>query len=384
MSKLTKKECEDLLVLLKSRSLLKVRPLFSSMVVSIKWSFVDDDELTACTNGISICIGIKFWSELASNKERLFLMLHEICHIILMHVERFQSLSIKNKNANLYNMAADYFINLMLITEDTNSMLTMPNGGLYDESFSGLSTEEIYKKLPNNWGDNKNYNPDLKPDKETSSKAKTEEVKSIIKGAMGKDSSRNYGSSSTILMNDLAIVFKESKVNWKSALKKYATQLCPKGRSYARPSRRTMFNKRLYIKTPKQDVKIEDMLVYIDVSYSCTEKDVLNMLSELNYIFKNFKPNEILFSSFNTDIRETFSIKSLVDFPATMKISGGTDVQCCIDHINAHTRPVSVAIILSDFYTDKFNKPDKVPLLMLCINHENFTSNNGKVIHYNP
>ena len=385
MSKLSLKECEELLTLLKARSLLKLRPLYSSMVVSVKWSFVDDDSETAFTDGISITIGIKFWSKLDNNKERLFLMLHEICHIILMHTMRYKSFSINDKNANIYNMAADYFINLMLLTEDDNSMLEMPLGGLYESDYSGLSTEEIYQLLINSSIKAPvSFNPDLKPSKDTSSKGKQEEIKSHIKSGMDKQTSNSYGMGSSILMNDLAIAFKESKVNWKAALKKYATQLYPKGKSYSKPSRRTMFNKRLYIKTPTQDLRIEDMLVYIDVSYSCTQDDILDMLSELNFIFNNLKPKEILFSSFNTKIVETFSIKSLTDFPDTIGISGGTDVQCCIDHINAHKRPVSVAIILSDFYTDRFNKPDKVPLLMLCINHENFTSSNGKVIHYNP
>lgn len=378
------KECEESLSFLKAKALLKLRPLYSSMVVSIKWKFVDQD-ITAHTDGISVTVGIKFWSKL-DNKERLFLMLHEICHVLLMHVVRFQSLKAKAKDAAMYNAAADYFINLMLLDDNTKELYAMPKGesaGLYDEQYRDMSTDEIYKLLIKN--NTKvplsGMEGDLKSSKHSNDIGKKAEVLDIIKNAVMKDKNAGFNRSD-IFSDALDTLFKEPKINWKSALKKYATQLFRIGKGYQKLHRRTMFNKKLYIKTPRTDVRIEDVLIYIDVSVSCSNEDITNMLTELHYITKKFKPKKILFSTFNTEICETFTIKSLKDIPTTIKVRGGTEVQVCIDHINQYKSPVSVAIIMSDAYTPSFSVPNKVPLLMLVINNPDYEKDKVKVIHY--
>ena len=379
------KECEESISFLKARSLLKLRPLYSSMIVSLKWKFVDQD-ITAYTNGITITIGTGFWSKL-DTKERLFIMLHEICHILLMHIARFISLKSKAKNAEIYNHAADYFINLMLLDDNDNDLFEMPKGdlkGLCDDKYTDMSTDEIYKQLmkdPNTKQQCNGIGLDLKPDKASNDAGNKAEVLDIVKNAVTKDKASGH-SKSGVFSDALQVLFKEPKINWKSALKKYATQMFKTGKGYQRLHRRTMFNKKLYIKTPRTDVRIEDMLIYIDVSVSCSDQDITDMLTELNYIVKKFKPKKVVFSTFNTEICETFIIKSLKDIPTTIKVRGGTEVQVCIDHVNQYKDPVSLAIIMSDAWTDPFNTPNKVPLLMLVINNPNYTKDGVKVIHY--
>lgn len=393
--KMNQEELRKSLSLVKSTALLKCHNFYSSIIVSLKYKFVDEN-ITAHTNGCTVTIGIGFWSEL-NDKERLFLLLHETMHIILMHVQRFKDLSYKDKNPELYNLAADFFINLTLKNDNNNGAYQLIEGGCLDQKYTGFSTEEIYKDLlqkitsKNNGNSNPNgiggIGNDLAPDNKTGDSLEQKEVENIIKSAAIQNARNKDYSSSTVFMNEITLLLIEPpRVNWKTALQRYMNVKFRKGRTYQKPNRRTMFNRKLCIKAPKTDVRIGDLLVYIDVSGSCEESDIKNMATELYHIMAMYKPDSILFSTFNTEIQQTFKLTTPKDIPTDLMISGGTEIQCVTDHINAHKNKgskVCVSILMSDFWSGHWDKPE-TPLIMLVVNNPDFISDYGLVIHYNP
>lgn len=105
---------------------------------------------TASTDGRHIFFDISFYKSL-NDKEREFVLAHEIWHVIYMHFLRRQ-----NREQMLWNIATDCEINYMLKNEGFTSP---PNLCYPDKSMEGKNAEEIYEYLlKKNKNKNKNKN----------------------------------------------------------------------------------------------------------------------------------------------------------------------------------------------------------------------------------
>ena len=140
-------------------------PFFGNIAVGM--DLIEDATVeTVETNGHWIKYNPDFTKNLTSN-EKLFIYQHEICHIILGHPFRRQ-----DRDHNIYQMAGDYAINLMLVDM---MGVPIPGGGLYDIAYKGLSSEHIYEILFSKYKDqakqhNKNQpGPDPGPNPESGS-----------------------------------------------------------------------------------------------------------------------------------------------------------------------------------------------------------------------
>ena len=100
---------------------------------------------TAGTNGIDTCYNPNFIDGL-SDKELLFVVLHENMHKAYKHAITWKHLS--DEDPLLANMAMDYVINLELYDMDKHQrLIKMPKGGLIDEKFRGMDTQQVYDIL---------------------------------------------------------------------------------------------------------------------------------------------------------------------------------------------------------------------------------------------
>ena len=112
----------------------------SAFFASIAFSFRhmgDDRVSTACTNGKWVRYNPTWFMSL-NPEERLFLMIHEVMHPAYLHLLR-----LGDRIHSIWNMACDYFINLMLVERG----FTMPKIGLLDHRFAGMGAEQVYKIL---------------------------------------------------------------------------------------------------------------------------------------------------------------------------------------------------------------------------------------------
>ncbi len=71
---------------------------------------------------------------------------HEVLHVVFDHINRK-----KSRRPELWNLAGDYAINLLLLEQG----FRLPAGGAIERSFTGMSAEEIYEKLQKK-GDKRN------------------------------------------------------------------------------------------------------------------------------------------------------------------------------------------------------------------------------------
>lgn len=123
------------------------QPFFGAGATKMRW-FADDTIATACTDGKVIRFNPDFLLSLHKH-EQVGLCVHEVMHVYSKH-----HLRRGNRDPQLWNVAADYFINQVIVDaikmERRNrggSIMRLPDGALLDDRFRGMSTEQIYDLL---------------------------------------------------------------------------------------------------------------------------------------------------------------------------------------------------------------------------------------------
>ena len=135
---LRKKVCMEQLAQDRQQLLLQW-PFIGGVIMRMELIPVRDDRLdTACTDGDNIFVDIDFYSKLTKS-ERRFVLAHEVWHSVLMHFARRQ-----NRERELFNIATDLEIHFTLEGENMQEPFVLP----HEETWHGLSAEEIYEKLP--------------------------------------------------------------------------------------------------------------------------------------------------------------------------------------------------------------------------------------------
>lgn len=122
-------------------------PLFITLLEELDIVEASDQTPTMGTDGKKIIYNKQFVETLTA-EETAAVLLHETLHCTFNHLWR------KGKrNHQKFNVAADFAINGIV-----NENFKLPQGGLLDSKYFGMSAEDIYDKLPSSvkqqkWGD---------------------------------------------------------------------------------------------------------------------------------------------------------------------------------------------------------------------------------------
>lgn len=124
------------IVTLKRKMLVKF-PSFGRITSNV--DFIEDKNVeTAETDGKNIYYNPDFLKSLDSVEKQVFLLAHEVCHIAFDHIKRQ-----KDKNNEIWNIAADAVINQQLI----DNGLEMIEGGIDIKEAINYDSETMYEKL---------------------------------------------------------------------------------------------------------------------------------------------------------------------------------------------------------------------------------------------
>lgn len=328
--------------------ILMKHPFLGYVLQHYNITLVDSIE-TAATNGRVIMFSRAFLKSL-SIKDTIFVLLHELLHIILLHPARKD-----NRKHNKFNIACDIVVNdILKHMKFSYENLEPIHGEMFDLDGVLYSAEYIYDKLPieeiplicshDFWDKD---DKDIKP--------MTGKIKGIIKDYIGK----GFSLDSHHLLERLVEnhIFKP-KTNWKDLLKRVIEKDLY-DYSFNRTDRRN--NEFLLPDFLETEETLKKVWFLIDVSGSMSNDEISRAYLEIISIIENYKTVccEVSFFStmVTTPIRFTTG-KELKNAMAKIKSTGGTNFSILFDSLHLfypNTKPKTM-IILTDGYA---NYPDK-------------------------
>lgn len=367
---------------------------FSSMMLGLK--FIEAHDIpTAATDGRNMWLNPKFFLALTPD-ERIFLIMHEVYHVILLHMTRRG-----HRDARVWNAAADYAIN----GELTELGLKMPKDGLYDKKYVGMLSEDIYDQLiedPNNqnqspWedlvegggpsdGDDEqddssgNTPPPPSPEQQQKDQQELEQEiqQKMLEAEVRAQSQKDPGHIPAHIQRYLDSL-KNPKLNWKLLLRRFLFARAKTKRTYQKLNRRFPD----VIMPTRFGESMGRVAVVVDTSGSVSKSQFDQFITETYSILQTMKPKQIDLIQFSYGITAIDEVRNKSDF-ARVKFTGGggTEIREVYDWMEQHNPALVVAF--TDGYFQDYAKPTKAPWLWMINDNPHCTMNWGRTIHFDP
>ena len=355
---------------------------FTALCFSLPCSW-DHHIPTACAYDLRLVFNPDFFLSLSPD-ERVFLILHETLHVALMHVAR-----LKEREPRRWNEAADYVINYLLVEKG----FKMPQGGLLDAQYKGLSTDEVYDSLPTQptdetvtvsldiandpaGGEDANSNGNAGNLTAEEIQHKLDDILARAK-TVAEMSEKGIGS----LPGELEIYLKNlcnPTLPWHRILARFFNQTVKSDYSFRKPNRRYFPDMLL----PSQHGEgLGEIAIAIDTSGSVTQDEFDHFISETHCLLKRQKPKKVHLLQFDTRIRAHNELTAVSDL-GHVRFSGrgGTLIQPVMDWAQQHKPQVLVVFSDGHFYA-----PEQWPkshIIWVIHGNTRFKPSKGTVIKY--
>ena len=332
---------------------------------------------TAATNGMQLIFNPQFMIDLP-HRQRIFVLMHELYHVIFKHVTRCG-----DRDPKVWNTATDYVINNEL---DTLGFDIWPNA-LLDHKYDGMSADQVYFLLEEQEKNNPGSLP--QPDHDdllpvVASDKFDVQVDKAIGEAMIRVQQERQGGKNIIVPDAVERYYQEMtapKVNWREALQQFLFGAAKTDYSFAKPSRRSHA---LGVYLPSMYGQSMDCIDFaIDTSGSVSEDDFNQFRSELQTIFEVFQPENIGVIQFDDHIRSSRRVCNLEEFAEIQfQGGGGTNVYPVLQDFEESEGKALVFLTDGFFHHDESMKPSK-PVIWAIYDNPNFVPAFGDVIHFN-
>lgn len=353
-------------------------PFFASLLLDImdvrigKFEHLFPPGMTAtmATDGKTVYIDESFLDTL-SVPEAVFGVCHEIGHAMWEHMQRGKVYMDTGFDGEpfipmLYNVAADYVINDMLVKSGVGSIkrATMddPQGRwkkgdpewLLDPKYTcEMSVEEVYRDLLKNAKKGKGKGaPGQRQGQDThifdTGKISSAEMKRAIQTAV--DTARACGKLPGALKR-YADEFLESKVSWQELLRTtIVTSTTRDTTTWARAHRRRLAQQRMYL--PRAAAYGCDLIaVFVDTSGSIGPKQLNVFFSELADIIRTCHPETVWVLGVDSTVASAEELTGDVDItqnPPEVGGGGGTDFRPAFEWIKEKGLVPDAAVYFTD------------------------------------
>lgn len=378
------------------RHLNTIRPFYSSVYQSLK-RVVSNDVDTMGVSEDTLYINEEFVNSITF-EQFMFINLHEIAHVALMHPSR-----VGNRDPLLWNIAADFYVNKLIADEfdikpgECSSIypIEMPVTALYNDSLDldNDYVEKIYSDMEkeaerNGYKDSKSngmstshefnikgsgnesskglsvkvyVNTDDKADdlikSETNNSLSEVKNKGVLNDALARNNMNKLevGKETGNLEFRVNEIVK-SHLNWKKLLKRYCRAITRTDTSYSMPDRRMYYQKAIYPgQVPSENKYIDGIKICFDTSGSISSTDIAGYYGQVKELLKEFKVDaELIF--WDTECKSAGSFnnfKAIYDTDLTGR--GGTDPSCLFEYFDSKeckTKPV-VTLIFTDGFINE-------------------------------
>ncbi len=330
-----KEEAEDKIIRARVRLLLN-SPFFGAMATRLKIIDASKWVPTAATDGKHFYYNVDFINSL-DRQEMHFLFGHEVMHVCYDHMSRRGS-----KIPQLWNMAADYVINLELVEQGIGTIIqkTGEIEPCYDTKFKGMNSEEVYNILLKEYEKDKEKFQfkefDIHLDGSGGDEDGTGEngpipmtpeeramLKEIVKQEMIRAAKQAGNDKTPNSIRGMIDDFVDPKMDWRTLITQEILSTLKSDYSFMKPSKKSWSTGGIMIPGMPNDFKA-DIAVAIDTSGSITEDMVRNFMSEVKGIMEQFKDYDLRLWTFDTSVHnpQLFTPDNVDDID-TYHIKGG-------------------------------------------------------------
>lgn len=333
---------------------------YSTILFNLKQIWTDDIP-TAATDGINLLINPTWFCALSQPKQ-IGLLIHEVSHVALDHISRS-----KNYNKEKYNRAADYVINLQI----TNEGYEIPDNGLLDYQYIGMSTEEVYALLEDS---TKPYDCDIQEcDQAFQQQLQEILIKAITASKLANESIGTIsGEAERLLEEQLNPI-----LPWETLLQNYIDTFIHEDYSWRKPNKRfsDIILPSLYSEG------INSIVFCNDASGSVSDKDFNKGLTEFRSVREKLKPRETTIISFDTEIKNICILQRDEEIPNISYIGrGGTNIQPIFKYLK--DKHPSLVIIFSDGQFKPIEEIPDYPVLWILTSDYSDSITFGDIIYY--
>jgi predicted metal-dependent peptidase len=340
---------------------------FASIILSTEM-LVNNDIPTAATDMVKIYYNENFIKEL-DNDVILFVLAHEVMHIILKH-----GLRRHNRDKELWNIACDYAINYQL----KHAGFKLWPKALYAAEYADMSAEQIYDLLVEETDNAGGYGDPLTGDlmdaPTMGDPTKTAEIEHQIsqKVAIAATQARMAGK----MPAGLDILVKgilTPEVPWPDLLREYMLSVVKEDESWSRR------NRRFEVVLPgTYSEQMGELVIIGDTSGSTGYAGYYARIAgELNAIKDMVKPERtrvVWADDEDCSLEEVFEPGDDIDLHP--KGGGGTDMRKPLAFVEKYDP--CIVILITDGYTPW---PDEVPYPLIVLCTTNVEAPIGRTIH---
>ena len=363
--------------------MLRKMPFYGDIIARLP--FVEDESIpTAATDGAKIMYNPHFLNQY-SEAQRNFILMHEVLHVLLLHCSRC-----KDRDPWIYNIAANYIVNDMLVGCMSQFLipLEMPEDALYASLERDETVENLYGKI---LADNQHrmnngktlilrktyrsaeYKPqehpvppaesgkvggDLMPAalSDLQQELQAQEIRKLISQALRSAKLRGDTGHINIPGQILQIV-ETKRLNWKSLLKNMLTDVQSEESSYATPERKYLHMDMILPGHGETAETLEDVWAFVDCSGSISHDEAEAFLSQLYRILKEFHCTMHV-AYWDTAVGNVYrNITSKEELLKAIPMhSGGTDINCIYRWIRKNRVKPDCMLVLTDGYFGNLNE----------------------------
>lgn len=290
----------------RAKSMLLVRhAFFASLALNLEYIETEETE-TMATDGKAIYYN-PAWVATLELIEIMSVIAHEVLHVAFCH-----HLRRNGRDQDRWNKACDYAINWILVE---SGVFRLPEGGLFDEQYKGMTAEQIYNKLPTEdeeddpsagsdplvgevWDAT---NDDGEPLTESEKASEEMKAQATVSEAMDAEQRVGIGEVDAAVREALE-VNKIDAVAWYEQLAQWVTQYMTSRSSFNTPDRRLLHTGHIL---PAATRDPEFNLVFAwDTSGSLTDELTGMIKAHINNAVQALNPSTVEIIYCDTRVRE--------------------------------------------------------------------------------
>lgn len=344
--------------------LLTQSPFFATLLLGTQM-IENNDIPTAATDGVRMYYNSSFIESLTVPLVK-FVLAHELCHMMLEHAlrEGLRTVVVQDQHGNkarLFNIAADYAVNLLLQDDG----FEVWEKALVDEKYRGDSAEMIYAKLlkeveknPKKPQPSDGLGDDLKPsgDADTKSEAAANMRRRVAQAANVARMAGKLSAGLAQLVDDVL----NPKVRWQDLLRDYMTRANKDDETWSRRNRRYGG---VYLPA-RYSERMGEIVIIGDTSGSIGQDELNQVAAEVNAIAESVKPEciRVIWADAGVAGEQVFEVGEPIVFkPAG---GGGTDMRVPLEYVRRYDP--EVVILATDGYTPWPDVEPEYPLIVCC------------------